>query len=233
MTSGIVMDRNQPISLLLIEDNPLLRQGLVALIREQPDFAVLDAPRNVDRALKKVREAKPRVVLLDCGLAEHDSVQLTAMVHHERPEARIVGMGLLPLQEDVTDFVRAGASGFVMKNAPMTEVLTTIRSVARGVDVVPPQLSLSALSQIALEAPLGGRPRMLDAVRLTSRELQVIGLAGDGQSNQEIASRLDIPLHTVKSHMQNLLEKLALRTRLEMDLPDAPTRPSRAVVLQS
>jgi DNA-binding NarL/FixJ family response regulator len=102
-----------------------------------------------------------------------------------------------------------------LKNAPVVDVLTTLRTVARGVDVVPQQLTLSVISRIALEAERGGRLKALEAVRLTPRELQVIGLAGAGESNDAIASRLGLPLQTVKSHMQNLLEKLALRTRLE------------------
>jgi DNA-binding NarL/FixJ family response regulator len=223
----------QPISLVLIEDNPLLRDGIVALIREQPDFTVLAAPRTVGRALKKVREARPEVVLLDCGLADHDSVRLTATVHEEVPEVRIVGMGLLPLQEDVTDFLRAGASGFVLKNAPIGDILTTIRSVARGVDVVPPQLALSLFSQVALEVTRSASLQRMDAVRLTTRELQIVGLAGDCLSNQEIALQLHIPVHAVKSHMQNLLEKLALRTRLESDASASSSMHHREIVLAS
>jgi len=230
MSSGIVGKRDQPISLVLIEDNRLLRKGIAALIRAQPDCTVLAAPASVGRALKKVREARPRVVLLDCGLVGHNSVRLTRTMHDEVPEARIIVMGLLPLQEDVTDFVRAGASGFIMKNAPTGDVLTTIRSVAQGVDVVPPQLALSVVSHIASEAARGGKDRMQEAVRLTKRELQVIDLAGRGQSNEEIASRLHLPLRTVKSHMQNVLEKLALRTRLESAGPASASTRRRGVV---
>jgi DNA-binding NarL/FixJ family response regulator len=228
-----VGDRDQPISLVLIEDNRLVRKGIVALIRKQPDFTVLAAPATVGRALKTVREARPRMVLLDCGLVGHDSVQLTATIHKEVPEARIVAMGLLPLQEDVADFVNAGASGFVLKNAPIADVLTTLRSVARGVDVVPPPLILSVSSRRGLESVRGGGPRLRETVRLTKRELQVISFAGDGKSNREIASRLRIPLHSVKSHMQNLLEKLALRTRLESDAPASPSSHRRRMVRSS
>jgi DNA-binding NarL/FixJ family response regulator len=233
MTSGIVGDRVQPISLVLIEDNKLVRKGIVALIRKQPDFTVLAAPATVGRALKTIREARPSIVLLDCGLVGHDSVQLTATIHQEVPQARIVAMGLLLLQEDVADFVNAGASGFVRKNAPIGDVLTTLRSVARGVDVVPPPPILSVSSRSSLAAARGGEPPLLEAVRLTKRELQVIGLAGGGQSNREIASRLHIPLHSVKSHMQNLLEKLVLRTRLESDASVSSSAHRRRVVLPS
>jgi DNA-binding NarL/FixJ family response regulator len=219
MTSETVSDQERPISLVLIEDNRLIRHGILALIRDQPDLNIIAAPTSVTKALKRVREARPRVVLLDCGLAGHNCVRVTATVHEQVPEARIVGMGLLPLEEDVADLVKAGASGFIMKSAPVGEVLTTIRAVARGVDVAPPELTPSLFTHVARAVVGQARPGMMDAVRLTRRELQVINLAGDGQSNDEIALVLDLPVHAIRSHMQNILDKLALRARLEARTP--------------
>jgi CheY-like chemotaxis protein len=106
-----------PISLVLIDDNRLLREGIAALILAQPGFKVLATFADPEEALKEVRKAAPDVVLLDFGLEDHDSLSLTATVHGEVPSARVIVMGLLPLQEDVADFVRAGASGFIMKDA--------------------------------------------------------------------------------------------------------------------
>lgn len=207
---------SKPISLVLIDDNRLLREGLAGLIRKQPDFKVLAASADVEEALRKVRETKPRVVLLDFGLEEHDSLRLTATVRQEVPEARVIVMGLLPLQEDVAAFVRAGASGFIMKDASLDDFLRTIRMVADGTDVLPPQLTGSLFSQIARQAVRGGAAPVLAGVRLTQRERQVIDLIGQGLSNKEIAAQLHIAIHTVKSHVHNVLEKLALHTRLEV-----------------
>lgn len=204
------------ISLVLIDDNRLLREGLAGLIREQPDFRILAASADIDEALQKVRDAKPRVVLLDFGLESHDSVRLTATVRREVPEARVIVMGLLPLQEDVAAFVRAGASGFIMKDASFDDFLRTIRLVADGADVLPSQLTGSLFNQIARHAVRSGKAPVLEGVRLTERERQVIDLIGEGLSNKEIATRLHIAIHTVKSHVHNVLEKLALHTRLEV-----------------
>lgn len=129
---------NRAISLVLIEDNRLLREGIAALIRQQPDFRVLAASADVDEALQKVRGARPQVVLLDPWLQNHDSLRLMATVHSEIPEARIIVMGLLPLQEDIAGYVKAGASGFIMKDASLEDFLMTIRRVAEGADVLPP-----------------------------------------------------------------------------------------------
>jgi DNA-binding NarL/FixJ family response regulator len=186
------------------------------MVRTQSGFHVLAASADATEALKKVREAKPDVVLVDFGLEDHDSLSLTATVHAEVPQARVIVMGLLPLQEDVAAYVRAGASGFIMKDASFDEFFATIRAVARGAQVLPSQLTNSLFSQIALNAVGRREPRLMDSVRLTERERQVIDLLGEGLSNKEIAARLHIAVHTVKSHVHNVLEKLALHSRLEV-----------------
>ncbi|MEO8138225.1 MAG: response regulator transcription factor [Gemmatimonadota bacterium] len=204
------------ISLVLIEDNRLLREGIAALIHSQEGFRVLAASADVNEALQQVREARPDVVLLDFGLEDHDSLSLTATVHGEVPQARVIVMGLLPVQEDVANFVRAGASGFIMKDASFHDFFATIRAVAAGAEVLPPALTNSLFSQIARNAAGSNSATLLDGVRLTGRERQVIDLLAEGLSNKEIAVRLSIAVHTVKSHVHNILEKLALHSRLEV-----------------
>lgn len=205
-----------PISLVLIDDNRLLREGIAALIHGQPGFKVLAATADIDEALNKVREARPDVVLLDFGLGNHDSLSLTTMVRSEVPSARIIVMGLMPAQQDVANYVRAGASGFIMKDASFDDFFATIRAVAGGAEVLPQALTSSLFTQIAQQAVAGSKARVLEAVRLTARERQVIDLLGEGLSNKEISTRMNIAIHTVKSHVHNVLEKLALHSRLEV-----------------
>jgi DNA-binding NarL/FixJ family response regulator len=204
------------ISLVLIDDNRLLREGITAMIQRQPGFKVLAASADVAEALQQVRVVKPDVVLLDFGLEDHDSLSLTATVRGEVPTARVIIMGLLPVQEDVATYVRAGASGFIMKDASFEEFFATIRAVAGGAEVLPRALTNSLFSQIARNSGGGNKARVLEAVRLTSRERQIIDLLGEGLSNKEISTRLNIAIHTVKSHVHNVLEKLALHSRLEV-----------------
>jgi DNA-binding NarL/FixJ family response regulator len=204
------------ISLVLIDDNRLLREGLAALIHAQPGFQVLAADADVEEALSEVRLAKPDVVLLDFGLADHDSLQLTTTVHAEVPAARVIVMGLLPSQEDVAAFVRAGAAGFIMKDASFHDFFATIRSVADGAVVLPPALTNSLFTQIVQDRARAAPVHLADSVRPTNRERQVIDLLSEGLSNKEIANRLHIAVHTVKSHVHNVLEKLALHSRLEV-----------------
>ena len=145
------------------------------------------------------------------------------------PEAKVIVMGLLPSQEDVAHYVRAGASGFVMKDASFEEFFTTIRAVASGAQVLPKQLTKSLFSQIALNVPVKDKKQLLESVRLTAREHQVIDLLGEGLSNKEIAARLHIAVHTVKSHVHNVLEKLALHSRLEVAAFSHAAGGSRAI----
>jgi DNA-binding NarL/FixJ family response regulator len=208
--------RVPPIALVLIDDNRLLREGLTAMIHSQPGFKVLAASADAEEALEQVREARPNVVLIDFGLEDHDSLSLTATVHNEVPEARVIVMGLLSTQGDVADYVRAGASGFIMKNASLDEFFATIRSVAAGDQVLPVALTTSLFEQIASRAAKLPAPVIIESVRLTNREQQVVALLGEGLSNKEIGARLHVAVHTVKSHVHNVLEKLALRSRLEV-----------------
>lgn len=218
------------ISLVLMNDNRLLREGLSLMIREEPGFTVLTTSADLDEALQKVRDAEPHVVLLDFSLENQDALRVTATVNKEVPTAKFIVMGFLPHQEDVADFVTAGASGFIMKDATFDEFLVTIRAVARGEHVLPPQLTGSLFSQINRIAVRRGKPRELEPVNLTQRERQVVELISEGLSNKEIAARLHIAIHTVKSHVHHVLEKLSLHTRLEVAaLTRGHNAPARAV----
>jgi len=204
------------IQLVLIDDNRLLREGIAALVHSQPEFKVLAASADAEEALQRVREAKPDVVLVNFGLVDHDSLELTQTVRREVPGAKVIVMGILAIQEDVADYVRAGASGFVMKDASSEDFFATIRAVAAGEQVLPPALTTSLFAQIVRHEVLKDPVNVRDHARLTSREREVVDLLSEGLSNKDIGTRLNIAIHTVKSHVHNVLEKLALHSRLEV-----------------
>jgi DNA-binding NarL/FixJ family response regulator len=203
--------------ILLIEDNRLLREGIAALLGEQDDFEVvavaedgdaIDSLAGVDRA--------PDVVLLDLGLEKANSLELMAVLQAKLPAARIIAMDILPEQVDVIEFVKAGGSGFILKSASVQEYIETIRAVARGQKVLPAVLTASLFTQIvdsALRSEQGIPP---GALQLTRREKEIVDLIAEGLSNKEIAARLHIATDTVKSHVHNILEKLALGSRLQI-----------------
>jgi DNA-binding NarL/FixJ family response regulator len=202
------------ISVALIEDNRLVREGISALLTALPDVRMVAAGSSADTTL--LRKVNAQVVLLDLGLRNGDSLRLAQKVGKDCPESRIIVMDLLPVQEDIVEFVHAGVAGFIMKDATVEDLVQTIRSVAAGGHVLPPQMTATLFSEIARHAVARGRPGVLDSVRMTQREREVIALIAEGLSNKEIAARLHIATHTVKSHVRNIMEKLALHTRLQI-----------------
>lgn len=205
------------IRLLVVEDNRLLRDGITQMLNRQKDMIVVASAGNGETTLRSVASSKPAVVLLDLGLSNQNSLQLVATLRKTHPAVRIIVMDLIPMQEDVVIFVQAGVSGFIMKDATIDDFLRTIRSVARGTRVLPPILTGSLFSQIVDAAVTGaGRSRLKISVRMTKRERQVIQLVADGLTNKEIAHNLHLSPSTVKSHIHNILEKLALRSRVQI-----------------
>lgn len=208
------MSGTSVITVALIEDNRLVREGMSALLSQLADVRVVAAGSSVDT--KQLQQLKPHVILLDLGLRTGDSLRVAEKVRRELPQSKVIVMDLLPVQEELVEFVNAGVSGFIMKDATLDDLVTTIRSVAEGAPVLPPPMVGALFSQIARDAVAKGRPKALASVRMTPRERQVIDLIAEGSSNKEIAARLNIATHTVKSHVRNVMEKLMLHTRLQI-----------------
>jgi len=204
------------IRVLLIEDNRLLREGITAMLNEQSDIRAVSSTGKGD-ALEKAKKLRPQVVLLDLGLRSQNSLRIAESIKREYPKSEIVVMDLIPVQAEVVEFVKAGVAGFILKDATIDDFLHTIRSVAEGKKVLPPPLTGSLFSHIVEYAVQTGKAdRLMKSVKLTRREREVVDLISRGMSNKEIARELNIAVHTVKSHVHNTLEKLALRTRLEL-----------------
>ena len=204
------------ISVLLVEDNRLLREGIAAILDREPDIYVVAVAEDADDALLRLSEAMPRVVLVDASLGCHDCRELVTRISQSAHPTRVIVMDMLPAPEEVVEFVRRGASGFVVKEASVDAFVETIRMVAEGQDVLPPVLASPLLSHIAHHAADISKAGSIRAVRMTKRERDVIGLIADGMSNQQIARHLHLSIHTVKSHVRNILEKLELHSRLQV-----------------
>jgi DNA-binding NarL/FixJ family response regulator len=204
------------IKILLIEDNRILRDGIKALINAQPDLNVVGDSGGGHDTLLLVRTTKPQVVLMDLGLRNENGLRIVATLTKESPQTRVIGMGLIPSQLDIVEFVQAGAAGFILKDATIKEVLGTIRAVARGMKILPPLLTGSLFTHVVDRAIREGKAKLPDSVRMTKREREIIVLIAEGMSNKEIAQRLTLSTYTVKSHIHNILEKMALHSRLQI-----------------
>jgi DNA-binding NarL/FixJ family response regulator len=204
------------IRLLLIEDNRLLREGILTILKPHKDIIIIAASGDGKKTIVKIKQLKPNIVLLDLGLRSQNSLHVVEIVKKDFPEAKIIVMDLAPVQADILQYVKAGANGFILKDASLNDFLITIRSVADGSTILPPLLVDSLFSQIVEHAVKDGKTQLKDAVRMTVRERDVIRLLGDGMTNKEIGQKIHISTYTVKSHIHNIMEKLALHTRLEI-----------------
>jgi len=200
---------------VLIDDNRLLRDGLSTLLSAQ-GFSVVATARSGQEALREVARVKPQLALLDSALGDREGPRFVQEMRQNFPDIKLIVMGLLPSEDEFVEFIKAGIAGFILKDATIEDFVSTIQAVADGEYVLPKTLTQTLFSHVAAQARSRGKRGAKAAVRMTARERQVISSIADGLGNKEIAERLHIATHTVKSHVHNILEKLALHTRLEV-----------------
>jgi DNA-binding NarL/FixJ family response regulator len=202
------------INVAIIEGNRLVREGMTEMLNQLPDVHVVFAAATVE--VETLKGVEPRVLLLDVGMEEKSCLRLAEIAQKEIPHLRVIVMDLLAVHEEIAQFVNAGVAGFILKDATFDDFVGTIRTVASGGRVLPPLMTGTLFSQIANMAVQRGTPAALEAVRMTQREREVIALIAEGMSNKEIAQRLTVATDTVKSHVRNVMEKLALHSRLQI-----------------
>jgi len=204
------------IRLLLIEDNRLLRDGIISMLKNQKDIKIIAASGNRENTLHKIQKLVPNIILLDLGLRNQNSLTVVEMVKKDFPYAKVIVMDLTPVQGDINLFLKAGASGFILKDATLNDFIITIRAVFEGKNVIPQDMTESVFSQIVEHALKGSKINLKESVRMTKREREIIELIGNGLSNKQIGQNLRVSTFTVKSHVHNIMEKLVLHTRLEV-----------------
>lgn len=205
------------IRIILIEDNRLLRDGLKGVINSQKDMMIVDCSGEDDEILKIVKRSKPDIILIDLSLRNRSSQNLVKQIRKTYSELKIIIMDLIPSQSDIYEFIQEGVRGFILKEATVSDFLKTVRSVAKGIQVLPPDLTSTLFTQITDLAIKKTNPKLyMQSIIMTRREKQVITLIAEGLSNKEIADRIHLSTYTVKSHVHNILEKLALRSRVQI-----------------
>lgn len=201
--------------MIIIDDSRLMRDGLCALLSAQPDMLVVATAADMPAGLCRIAEMWPDVVLMDAGLGGEDRNHSVEQIRMSAASPGVIVTDLFPAPEDVGAFAKLGANGFVTKDAAVEDLLTMVRSVAEEMDILAPEGMGAILSQTARDT-MAVLPRAAAAVRLTAREREVTGLIGEGLANKAIALRLGVADDTVKTHVRNILEKLALHSRLEI-----------------
>ena len=197
----------------LIEDHRLLRESTAGMLGAQ-GFEVVGTAANGQDALREIGHVEHEVVLLDAGLL--DSVALVPQLRRASVNALVIATSFQPSRAGLLAFIRAGVAAFIMKDATEAGVAAAIRRAVVGAPVLPRELGGLLLSHVAAQASGRSRAEAAPDVRLTPREGEVIALITEGLSNKEIADRLHLATHTVKTHVHAVLEKLRLRNRLEI-----------------
>ena len=207
-------------SILLVDDQPMLRMGYRMILDAQPDLTVVGEADNGLEAIELTTRLAPDVVLMDVRMPHLDGVQATERIVASGSDSRIIILTTFDLDEYAYGALRAGASGFLLKDAPPSDMLSAIRAVATGDAVVAPSVTRRLLSQFAQHLPDPQRTTLGDADErvesLTPREPELLVEVARGLSNAEIAERLVLSEATVKTHVGRILGKLGLRDRVQI-----------------
>ena len=205
------------VRVLLVDDQALVRTGFRMIINTEPDLEVVGEAEDGRQAITQTHRLQPDVVLMDVRMPELDGVQATRQlagpgVPHP---TKVIILTTFDLDEYVVEALRAGASGFLLKDASATTLVEAIRVVARGEALLAPTVTRRLLDRFAPRLPAVDPLVTHNLATLTERELEILKLIARGLSNQEIATRLFLAETTVKTHVSNLLAKLQLRDRIQ------------------
>ena len=199
---------------LVVDDQQAVRAGLAALLETQNDITVVASAANGEEAVQQTDEHRPDVVLMDIRMPVLDGIAATRCICTAADGPRVLILTTFDLDEYVYDALQAGASGFLLKDAPPETLFEAVRIIAAGDALLAPAVTRRLIGEFArLRPPQRTRPADLDA--LTRRELEILSLVAAGLSNDEIASRLVLSNETVKTHVSHVLRKLGLRDRAQ------------------
>jgi len=208
-------DSGEKLKVLIVDDHALFRRGLQMVLRQEPDIDVVGEAADGNEAVDRAQETMPDVILMDVRMPRRSGIEATNQIKDLLPHVKILMLTISDEEADLYEAIKAGASGYLLKEIPIDEVAEAIRSVSAGQSRLSPSMAAKLLSEFAAMSRRADEVRQFPAPRLTDREMEVLRLVAQGLNNRDIGTRLFISENTVKNHIRNILEKLHLHSRME------------------
>ncbi len=205
----------EPIKLVIVDDHALFRRGLMMVLQQEEDIEMVGEAGDGTEAVKIVTEAMPDVVLMDVKMPRGGGIEATAQIKSLAPHTKIIMLTISDEEVDLYDAIKAGASGYLLKEIPIEEVPSAIRAVHAGQSMISPSMASKLLTEFATIVKKSDEKPAAATPRLTDREMEVLRLVAKGRNNRDIAKELFISENTVKNHIRNILEKLHLHSRMQ------------------
>jgi DNA-binding NarL/FixJ family response regulator len=206
---------SERLRVLIADDHALFRRGLEMVLNSEPDIEVVGEAHDGEQAVDRAAELMPDVVLMDVRMPRRSGIEATQKIKEQLPHVKILVLTNSDEEADLYDSIKAGASGYLLKEISTEEVAESIRSVMQGHSRISPFMASKLLTEFQAMTKRQDDREPLAPPRLTDRELEVLSLVAQGKGNRDIAGELFISENTVKNHIRNILEKLQLHSRME------------------
>lgn len=206
----------ETIRLIIVDDHAMVRQGLKQMLGMEEDFEIIGEAEHGDEVIEKVLTLKPDVVLMDINLPGKNGIELTGELRRRIPAIKILALTADGDQYHLSQMIKSGASGYILKDAPSETLYEAIKTVARGDAYLPPNLLSVVLNEFRRTSIVEKKMVPPEELKLTPREIEIIGYIAHGENNREIAKKLFISEKTVKNHVSNILRKMNLEDRTQV-----------------
>ena len=211
-------DGNQDVDrlrVMVVDDHALFRRGLEMVLQQEPDIELVGEASDGAEAVEKAPELMPDVILMDVRMPRRSGIEAAGLIRDQLPHAKILMLTISDEEADLYEAIKAGASGYLLKEIPIEEVADAIRSVWAGQSRISPSMASKLLSEFAAISKASDERPQMPAPRLTDREMEVLRLVAQGLNNRDIAKELFISENTVKNHVRSIHEKLQVHSRME------------------
>ena len=207
--------KEDQVKVLIVDDHALFRRGLQMVLEGEPDIDVVGEASDGHEALERAERTAPDVVLMDVRMPKRSGIEATRAIKDVLPSTKILMLTISDEEADLYEAIKAGASGYLLKEISIEEVANAVRQVQAGQSLISPSMASKLLTEFAAMVKRRDERTQVPGPRLTDRELEVLKLVAKGMNNRDIGSELFISENTVKNHVRNILEKLHLHSRME------------------